>query len=107
MNKHHKKPGDTWEKDVKGVIYLMQAQPKGKAKAIRRITPYVMPQKANSLSGIPETKDVPKFSRKKALKSDEVQFPLNRNKGVTAKPFNPTTHERVKLAKGIWKEVKK
>jgi hypothetical protein len=50
------KPGDTFVKEVRGIEYLMQVQETGRAKAIKRITPYVNKNKANTRSTIPESK---------------------------------------------------
>lgn len=83
------KEGDTYTKTTKGVVYLMQVQPKGRAIAIKRITPYTNPNKANKLSKIPDTLGVNKVTekqpKKKMVKSDQVINgirPLNENKHI-------------------------
>jgi hypothetical protein len=98
--------GETWEKTTKGVTYLMQAQETGRAKAIKRLTPYTCKNKANTKSKIEQTmnggtKEPPKpYIRKSGKIKDPNYDRLNPfhmalNKGVSAKPFNPNTHVRV------------
>lgn len=88
--------GTTWEKTIRGVIYLMQAQEKGKAKIIRRISPYVMPQRAKKGSALPKVENRANLPPKNALKrpikktgkipfdynAHNTHFPINLQKGV-------------------------
>lgn len=82
-NPKAKKVGEQWEKRFKDVVYLMEKQPNGVDKAIKRITPYVNPRKANSLSGIPETAGKP-VSKKMPINGGNnwVVETLNKNKDV-------------------------
>ena len=81
--------GDTWESNQGGIVYLMQKQKSGKANRIKRISPYINPNKANSKSNIPATKNKPKpqkRSRRVANTTTNWISQLNGNKDITAKP---------------------
>jgi len=96
-NPKAKKVGEQWEKRFKDVVYLMEKQPNGVDKAIKRITPYVNPRKANSLSGIPETAGKP-VSKKMPINGGNnwVVETLNKNKDVKIrKPDYETKRVRI------------
>jgi hypothetical protein len=46
-----RKIGEQWVKRIKGINYLMEKMPDGSRKAIQRIDPYKIPQRANNKSG--------------------------------------------------------
>ena len=101
-NPKAKKVGEQWEKRFKDVVYLMEKQPNGVDKAIKRITPYVNPRKANSLSGIPETAGKP-VSKKMPINGGNnwVVETLNRNKDVKIRKPDYET-KRVQIDRRTW-----
>ena len=102
------KVGDCWEKEKAGVTYLMQKQPTGRAKAIKRLTPYVYPNRANKRTNqalLPKQTEKP-VNRKKTKPIDNWIRDIKPNSGVKGtKPFDPNTHKMVKIDSRTWKMI--
>ena len=68
-------PGDTFIKKKKGVEYLMEVQPAGRAKCLKRISPYKNPKCANMKSKVPVTEDVVVVKKEKPVKPKKSKQP--------------------------------
>ena len=101
-NPKAKKVGDQWVKRFGEVEYLMEKQPNGVNKAIKRITPYVNPRKANSLSRIPETAGKP-VSKKMPIQGGNnwMAERLNLNKEIKIRKPEYET-KRVQIDRRTW-----
>jgi len=69
------KPGDTFIKKKKGVEYLMEVQPAGRAKCLKRISPYKNPKCANMKSKVPVAEDAVVVKKGKPVKPKKSKQP--------------------------------
>ena len=90
------KVGDCWEVTKEGVTYLMQKQPKGRAKAIKRLTPYVCQNKANGRANsilVPKNAKKPVTVKRSGIAGQNWIRDIKPNKEIKpSEPFNPEIH---------------
>ena len=103
MSKRYK-PGDTFTKKTRGIEYLYEVQEKGRAKPVKRLTPYKDKRKANLKSTIPETQKtgiiVPatprQFTKHKPLSDQNLtRLPGTRNIYIAENTLTVERTERV------------
>lgn len=97
--------GEKWSKTTKGVTYLLEKQPDGKIKPIKRISPYINKDCANSRSSIEATKGKPARPPKHS-KDGNWRQDIKPNRDIKpSEPFDPLKHRMVRIDNRTFKQV--